>query len=131
MASGSRGGGGSGDDGPPPHGPVPLSDVLPDFLRKHGLEGEVEAQEALARWETAVGSGIARVAQPTGVSRGVLYVEVRSSAWMSELNLMRRDILARLNAGLDRGRVRRLVFRLRGGPIPSADEEEEPEDRGR
>ncbi len=121
MASAPDRSGGGGGEGPPSHGPVPLSDVLPEFLRKHGLEGEVEAQEALARWDAAVGSAIARVARPSGVSRGVLYVEVRSSAWMSELNLMRRDIMARLNAGLDQGRIRRLVFRLRGDPITTPD----------
>lgn len=110
---------GVGDRDPPSgHGPVPLGELLPGFLRKHGLEGEVEAQEALARWDEVVGPAIARVAHPTGVSRGVLFVEVRSSVWMSELNLMRRDILARLNAGEGGGRIRRIVFRIAGGPDP-------------
>ena len=116
--------GGDDRDGPPAHGPVPLGDLLPGFLRKHGLEGEVEAQEALARWDDVVGPAIARVARPTGVSRGVLFVEVRSSVWMSELNLMRRDILARLNAGPGGGRIRRIVFRIDGGSDhpPTAEE---------
>lgn len=115
MSSGRGGDGADERNGPPSHGPVPLGELLPDFLRKHGLEGEVEAQEALARWGEVVGPAIARVARPTGISRGVLFVDVRSSVWMSELNLMRRDILARLNAGRGGGRIRRIVFRIHGG----------------
>lgn len=92
-------------------GPSPLGEALGEFLRKHGLEGEVEGQAALSRWEDVVGERIAGVARPTGVARGVLFVEVESSAWLSELNLMRHDILRRLNAG-EGGTVDRIVFRL-------------------
>ncbi len=92
-------------------GPTPVGQALGEFLRKHGLEGEVEGQAALARWEEVVGERIAGVARPTGVSRGVLFVEVASSAWLAELTLMRHDILRRLNGG-EGGKVDRIVFRL-------------------
>lgn len=104
------------------HGPTPLGDALGAFLKKHGLEAEVHGQSALARWEEVVGERIAQVARPTGVGRGVLFVEVRSSAWMNELTLMRRDILARLNAGQGEARIERIVFRLaEDGPDPKED----------
>lgn len=93
-------------------GPTPLGEALGDFLRKHDLEGEVEGQAALARWEGVVGNRIARVTRPTGIARGILYVDVSSSPWMSELNLMRHHILKRLNAGRSGGRVERIIFRL-------------------
>ena len=93
-------------------GPERLDELLESFLKKHGLEDEVEGQAAIRDWDEIVGERIARVAQPTGLSRGVLYVEVRSSSWMNELNLMRHHVLARLNAGKERGRVERLLFRL-------------------
>lgn len=97
-------------------GPERLDDLLGAFLKKHGLENEVEGQAALRDWDDIVGERIARVARPTGLSRGVLYVEVRSSAWMNELDLMRHHILARLNAGRERGRVERILFRLAETP---------------
>lgn len=104
-----------GDGG---HGPTPLGDALGAFLKKHGLDREVKGQEALGRWDDAVGDRIARVTRPAGVSRGVLFVEVSSSAWMSELNMMKRDILARLNAGREGpDRIDRVVFRLAEGPL--------------
>jgi predicted nucleic acid-binding Zn ribbon protein len=97
-------------------GPERLDELLGSFLKKHGLEDEVEGQAAVRDWDDIVGERIARVARPTGLSRGVLYVEVRSSAWMNELNLMRHHILARLNAGRERGRVERILFRLAETP---------------
>jgi len=93
-------------------GPTPLGEALGDFLRKHDLEQEVAGQAALVRWEEVVGGRIARVTRPTGIARGILYVDVASSPWMSELTLMRHDILARLNAGRKEGRVERIIFRL-------------------
>ncbi len=97
-------------------GPTPLADALGAFLRKKGLDRELKGQELLGRWNEVVGERIAGVAQPSGVARGVLYVEVRSSAWMSELNLMKSELLRRLNAGAGEGRVERIVFRLAEDP---------------
>jgi predicted nucleic acid-binding Zn ribbon protein len=97
-------------------GPTPLARALAEFLRKHDLEGEVAGQAALSRWDEVVGRRIAAVASPVAVARGVLYVEVRSSAWLSELDLMRKDILARINAGQREGRIERIVFRLAEDP---------------
>lgn len=117
--SGGRGSGKGGGSGR--GGPERIDEVLGAFLKKKGLEGEVEGQEALDRWAEVVGEKIARVARPMGLARGVLYVEVRSSAWMSELNLMRHQILARLNAGRDGGRVERILFRLAEEPDAPGD----------
>ncbi len=100
------------------HGPTPLGEALGSFLQKHGLDREVKGQEALSRWDETVGDRIAEVTRAAGVARGVLFVEVASSAWMSELNMMKRDILARLNAGRDGvERIERIVFRLAEGPL--------------
>ena len=69
-------------------------------------------QEALGRWDAVVGERIAAVTRATAVSGGVLFVKVVSSPWLTELNLMRHDILRRLNAGQREGRVERIVFTL-------------------
>jgi predicted nucleic acid-binding Zn ribbon protein len=96
-----------------------VGEVLARLIRKLGIEGELAGQGALERWNEVVGDRIAGVTRPRAVSRGTLFVEVRSSAWLSELNLMRRDIMARLNAGADKGgRVEKIVFVL--GEEPSA-----------
>jgi hypothetical protein len=116
---------GRDDEGGDP-GVVRVGEVLARLIRKLGIEGEVAAQGALERWDEAVGGRIAGVTRPRAVSRGTLFVEVRSSAWLSELNLMRRDIMVRLNAGAgEGGRVEKIVFVL-GEEPPAGGEGEEP-----
>lgn len=95
-------------------GSARVRDILPGLLRRLGIAKEVASQEALAAWGPAVGPHIAAVTRATAVANGVLFVSVRSSAWMSELNMMKRELLRKLNAGCTEGRIERIVFRLHG-----------------
>ncbi len=105
----------SARSGPQEGKPDLVGDLLPRVFHKLGVAVEVERQEALERWEGVVGERIAAVTWATAVSRGVLFVKVVSSAWLTELNLMRHDILRRLNAGRGEGRIERIVFTLSEG----------------
>ena len=87
-----------------------MGDLLTRLLRRKGLSGKLEAVSVLTEWETLVGPQIAAVTQPQRVSEGVLFVAVANSPWMMELNLMKADLLRRLNAGKQEGRIRQIVF---------------------
>jgi predicted nucleic acid-binding Zn ribbon protein len=89
-----------------------IEGVLGSLLKELQLDEALAAQDAVVRWPEVVGPGIAAVTRATGSSSGILFVEVRSSAWMSELNLMRQPLLERLNAGIREGRIDKIVFRL-------------------
>lgn len=93
--------------------PVRVGTLVSDFLGGLGLGEGVERASVVARWAELVGPQIARVADPVGFERGTLFVDVRSSAWLMELRMMERHILARLNAGR-RHRFDRIVFRQAG-----------------
>jgi predicted nucleic acid-binding Zn ribbon protein len=111
-----RGGKGKGD-----RGMDRLGDVLGGYLEQWGVADEVRGQEVLERWPDMVGEGIAEVTRARAVARGVLFVDVRSSAWMNELDLMKHDLLKRLNAGAGAARVEKIVFSLpAGGTWPPA-----------
>jgi predicted nucleic acid-binding Zn ribbon protein len=92
-----------------------VGEVLTGVLRSLGLSEALARQEALMRWPDVVGARIAQVARAVAVSGDVLFVRVDSSAWLSELSLMKHDILKRLNAGRNEGRIERIVFTLAGG----------------
>lgn len=96
----------------PPSHPERIGPLLEAALERLGIAREVASQSALSRWDRIVGEAIAEVTRPKAVSNGVLFVEVASSGWLTELNLMRRDILARLNAGQSEGRVEKVVFTM-------------------
>jgi predicted nucleic acid-binding Zn ribbon protein len=94
--------------------PQLVGDFLPKFLDRKGLAAKMEAASVVPEWEDLVGPGIAQVAKPIRVSEGTLFVAVKSSAWMMELNMMKADLMRRLNAGKRKGRIEQLVFLMAG-----------------
>lgn len=94
--------------------PEKVGDVLERVLQRRGLARQMEYHKLLEDWPRLVGAGLARVTRARSVRDGVLVVEVPSSAWAMELNLRRRQIMARLNAGR-RVRVKRVMFVLSAG----------------
>ncbi len=93
-----------------PLGPQLIGDLLPRFLEKRGLAARVEAASVIPEWEDLVGPGIAAVANPLRVSDGTLVIAVSTSPWMMELNMMKADLIRRLNAGKRTGRIEKIVF---------------------
>lgn len=92
-------------------GPERVGDLLGSLLDEAGIRADLDRQSALSQWEESVGEKIAGVTHARSVAEGTLVVEVRSSAWLMELNMMKGEILARLNGDLDT-EIERLVFVL-------------------
>lgn len=90
--------------------PRRLDEALGSFLRRSGLDEKVEQAGAVTDWAERVGDNIARVTRPIRVTDGTLLVAVRSSAWLMELRMMERQILQRLNAGVERGTIHGIRF---------------------
>lgn len=97
-----------------PKGPELVGDLLPRFLEKRGLAAKVEAASVIPEWEDLVGPGIAAVARPVNISSGTLIVAVTTSPWMMELNMMKGELMRRLNAGKRAGRIEQIVFVMAG-----------------
>ncbi len=93
-------------------GPVRVDSVLATVLEKHGLKEQVERMSVLDLWPELVGEHVARVTRAKSVSEATLFVEVRTSAWLMELNLMKGDFLARVNDRLGDVPLKRIVFVL-------------------
>jgi predicted nucleic acid-binding Zn ribbon protein len=106
--------GGRGDrrDGEPER----VGALVGDFLERKGVRVQVERTGVLDVWPERVGQAIAQVTRARGVSEGTLFVEVRSSAWLMELNMMRSEILRRLNEGRESAAIERIVFVQAGEP---------------
>lgn len=91
-------------------GPSPVGGLMRAVFEKLGIADRVERAAAAARWDEVVGPEIARRTGDVRVSGRTLIVEVESSSWMQELNMRRHQILGRLNAGLEGGKIEKLVF---------------------
>ena len=86
--------------------------VLSDVLDEAGVEEQVERVRVLELWPEIVGEQVARVTRAKSVDEGTLIVEVRSSPWLMELNMLKGDIVSRVNERLDGASIDKLVFVL-------------------
>jgi predicted nucleic acid-binding Zn ribbon protein len=95
------------------NGPTKVGDLIGTLLEQRGLKEQVERTGVLAEWADVVGEQISSVTRARAVSGGTLFVEVRSSAWMSELDFMKEEILGKLNKRTE-APIEKLVFLLAG-----------------
>ena len=92
--------------------PVRVDSVLAALLEKHGVKEQVERMSVLDLWPELVGEYVAEVTKAKGVSEATLFVEVRTSAWLMELNIMKGEFLVRVNERLGDVPLERIVFVL-------------------
>ncbi|MFB6240507.1 MAG: DUF721 domain-containing protein [Gemmatimonadota bacterium] len=95
--------------------PTSVSGLVDALLEKWGVAEQVERAAIFSEWEDRVGEQLAEHARPVRLNEGTLFVEVESSSWMMELQMMKRELMERLNAGRERGRIEKLVFVQGGG----------------
>jgi predicted nucleic acid-binding Zn ribbon protein len=97
-------------------GALKASDAVAAALALHGITDQVRAGRVLTEWSELVGPKIAQRTRPDGVTDRLLWVEVATSAWLHELNLLRPQLLKGLLERLGEPPVfDDLRFRLAGG----------------
>ena len=88
-----------------------LSEALHGYIKKAGLKRRLDQASVVDQWAGLVGAKIASVATPDAVTPdGVLFVRVKTAAWMQELQLMSPAILKQL--GEYGKKIKRIVWRL-------------------
>ena len=98
---------------PPSKRPAPISAAIAQFLEQSGLRDRVEQASVVPEWPKLVGAQISAVTEPLSVTAdGVLFVAVRTHAWMTELSLLEPQLLASLNAGATRAPIKKIRWRL-------------------
>jgi predicted nucleic acid-binding Zn ribbon protein len=90
--------------------PVALSSIVDKILEDHGVLAQVRRMSVLDEWSELVGDAVARVTRARSVEDGVLIVEVRSSPWLMELNMMKGDFVRRVNDYMPDTPIERIVF---------------------
>ncbi|MBT2506670.1 DUF721 domain-containing protein [Streptomyces sp. ISL-98] len=113
-----RGGGlrsGSGADG---RDPLALGAALDRLKTERGWEMPMAVSGVMGRWPEIVGGDLAKhcVPQRYDEDERVLTVQCDSTAWATQLRLMQRELLTRLNKDLGRDTVRMIKIWGPGGP---------------
>lgn len=86
-------------------------DLLDGLLAGWGLNERLHQYRALIIWEEVVGPQIAARTRPEKIRDGVLEVCVDQPTWMQQLQLLKPQILAKLNARLGEDALREIYLK--------------------
>lgn len=89
----------------------PVQAILKDVLGNMGCLERFQEAKAKEAWISLAGPLINSVTRDVFVHKGVLYVELNSSAWRQELHLSRKNWCTKLNKRLQKSVIRDIVFR--------------------
>ena len=74
-----------------------LGDVLWQYLRREGLETPLLQKRLIDNWEEVAGSLAARFTEEKFIRNKTLFVKISRPALRQDLNMMRSDLIVRLN----------------------------------
>jgi hypothetical protein len=90
-----------------------IAGIMPKVLTSLGLERRCTETEIVKVWNHLLDPNIVAHAQPAGLRKGTLFVNVDSSVWLNEIvRYRRREILDRLQHSFGKDLVVRISFRV-------------------
>ncbi|HEV2390980.1 MAG TPA: DUF721 domain-containing protein [Verrucomicrobiae bacterium] len=91
----------------------PMTSVLPNVLTDLRMDRRRSEAEILRAWNNLLDPNIVAHAQPTGINRGTLFVNVDSSVWLGEIvRYRRKEIIERLQHAFGRDLIAKISFRV-------------------
>lgn len=88
-------------------------DVLPKIMSDLRLEHRSAEAEIVKVWNSVLDPNIVAHAQPANLHKGTLFVNVDSSAWLSEIvRYRRKEIIDRLQHSFGKDFIRKISFRV-------------------
>lgn len=94
-------------------GPAKVGDALADMLADTPLGKRIARAEVLQHWTRAVGPQIAAVTMARAIAEsGTLTVSVKTNAWLQELSMMERSLIAKVNKESGNPIVRKIRWEL-------------------
>lgn len=97
--------------------PQPLGRLAARIAADRGWADKLAGGQVFARWSVLVGGEIAEHTTPVALKDGELTVQAESTAWATQLRLLQRQILKRMNDGLGKNVVRKI--KVQGPAAPS------------
>jgi predicted nucleic acid-binding Zn ribbon protein len=88
---------------------------MPKVLKELGLERRCAETEIIKVWNHLLDPNVVAHAQPTGLRKGTLFVQVDSNVWLDEIvRYRRREVLERLQHSFGKDLITRISFRVSG-----------------
>ena len=90
-----------------------VADLVPEVLKGFRVEQRRAEVEIVKVWNNLIDPTIAAHAQPVGLNKGTLFVNVDNNVWLSEIvRYRRKEILERLQHSFGRELIVRISFRI-------------------
>ena len=87
--------------------------VLPKLMQDLHMEDRRAEAELVQVWNSLIDPNLTAHAQPHNLHKGTLFVNVDSSAWLSEIvRYRRREILDRLQNSYGKTAIQKISFRI-------------------
>jgi predicted nucleic acid-binding Zn ribbon protein len=77
----------------PGRDPLHMSDAFRQLTGTLGWDASLAEAKMFVEWPLLVGEGVADHAEPVGIHNGQLVIQASSSAWATQLRLMRHELL--------------------------------------
>ena len=88
-------------------------DFLPALMKELRLDARQAEAEVVKVWNALIDPAVTAHAQPANLHKGTLFVNVDSSAWLSEIvRYRRKEILERLQSSFGKSVVAKISFRI-------------------
>jgi len=94
---------------------VHIRNILDDVLKPYRSRPDFALKEVWDLWNDTVGEIIAQNARPAGFKGKLLIVHVSSSAWVHQLQFLKKDMMIRLNTALGKPLIEEIKFKI--GPL--------------
>ena len=90
----------------------PVGTAVEHMLKKLNLWQGYQQFLLIEQWPEIVGIGLAEVTRADSISRGVLKVAVKDSVWAYHLNLLKPQLIEKLNQGKKKKLVHDIYFKI-------------------
>jgi len=90
--------------------PKTLANTMDALIQNFGWQTKVAEAELFSNWKELVGDRVAESSFPEDLSKGILTVRCKSTAWATQLRLMGNDILVKICERLPDLEVKELRF---------------------
>jgi predicted nucleic acid-binding Zn ribbon protein len=88
-----------------------LGEILKESLHSLKIDGKIQETRLLEAWPEIVGSLVATHTLGTNISKKILYVKLDSPLLRSELQMMRQNLIDRLNVASGGDTIKEIIFR--------------------
>ncbi len=90
--------------------PQAIGDIIGDFLKEEGLEGQLLERRAVDAWDDIAGPAVAARTKKKFMKNQTLFVEIDSPALRSDLFMRRKSLVESLNAKVGSRVVKNIKF---------------------